>query len=658
MQKTPLYRLAVTAAAAVFLVAGVGLTSVSPAFAEDSETPSPTPTAVETPRPAPTDSTPTPQPGEGVVTPTSTPAPSSTPTSTPSSTPTAVTVVPTPTPATPSAEPDVEPAPDSEVAPLAFQADGLQFSAASISGFDPGNIISDYNFYNSWAMTENEIQSFLDSKIGTCKNSNCLNVYRMDTPTRTFDFGTCATYQGAPNESAARIIYKAQRACGISAKVILVTLQKEQGLATNDSPPLSDLRKAMGFGCPDTSECDANFYGFFNQVYAAARQLTWYNNPEGSFTKRYKVGASNPVQYNPNVGCGAPEVYIQNKATAALYYYTPYQPNAAALANLGGTGDACSSYGNRNFWDYYRSWFGNPIAAERLAGADRFDTAVEISKSTFPSSNVNVVYVTTGSDFPDALSAAPAAAAGGGPLLLTTPTKLPASVKAEIARLKPKKIVIVGGKSAVSASVEKDLASLTGSLVRLAGKDRYETSRIIAKSAFPDAAGAYVATGANFPDALSAGAAAGIAKFPVVLVNGSAASVDQPTKQALAGKSKVMIAGGAAAVSAKVEAGLAAEGRQITRFAGADRNQTSYLINKATFTSAKSVYLATGWSFPDALAGAAAAATTKSPLYVVPAYCVPADTRSAINITLKANRVILLGGPAALFDQVAALAPC
>jgi hypothetical protein len=45
-----------------------------------------------------------------------------------------------------------------------------------------------------------------------------------------------------------------------------------------------------------------------------------------------------------------------------LYDYTPYTPNAAALNNLYGTGDACSSYGNRNFWRYYSDWFGNPAA--------------------------------------------------------------------------------------------------------------------------------------------------------------------------------------------------------------------------------------------------------------------------------------------------------
>lgn len=67
--------------------------------------------------------------------------------------------------------------------------------------------------------------------------------------------------------------------------------------------------------------------------------------------------------YHPDSDrCGGASVTIASAATAALYYYTPYQPNAAALANLYGTGDSCSSYGNRNFWRMYSDWFGDPAS--------------------------------------------------------------------------------------------------------------------------------------------------------------------------------------------------------------------------------------------------------------------------------------------------------
>ncbi|WP_308796734.1 LGFP repeat-containing protein [Agromyces silvae] len=232
--------------------------------------------------------------------------------------------------------------------------------AQALSGadFDPGAIISDANFYNGSAMSEAEIQRFLESAVGgRCDNANCLAAYRTATPTRTWSFGTCSTYHGAANESAARIIFKVQQACNLSAKVILVTLQKEQSLVTNRAPSDGVMRKAMGYGCPDTSSCDSTYYGFFNQIFAAGRQLTWYTNPAGSFTS-IKVGQVNQVRYHPNAACGTKGVHIKNRATAALYYYTPYTPNAAALANIGGTGDGCSAYGNRNFWVFYNNWFG------------------------------------------------------------------------------------------------------------------------------------------------------------------------------------------------------------------------------------------------------------------------------------------------------------
>lgn len=236
--------------------------------------------------------------------------------------------------------------------------------ALSGSDFDAGNIISDSNFYNGAAMSEGEIQSFLERQVGTCANSNCLAVHREDTPTRTWSFGTCATYVGAPAESAARIIFKVQQACGLSAKVILVTLQKEQALITNSAPSDIVMRKAMGYACPDSSVCDATYYGFFNQVFAAGRQLTWYGNPAGSFTS-IRVGQVNAILRYTDPGCGTENVLVRNKATAALYYYTPYTPNAAALANLYGLGDACSSYGNRNFWRMYNDWFGSPTDTTR-----------------------------------------------------------------------------------------------------------------------------------------------------------------------------------------------------------------------------------------------------------------------------------------------------
>jgi LGFP repeat len=239
-------------------------------------------------------------------------------------------------------------------------------SAEALSGsaFNPGLIISDSNFYDSNAMSESQIQSFLNAK---CAGGNCLNVVLSPSTTRVPTNMCPGTYTGAASETSAAILYKVQRACGISAKVLLVTLQKEQGLVTLANPSAAKLQKAMGYACPDTSVCDSQFYGFFNQVYSAASQFKRYGLRTAdnvSFRTKFQIGIPYPIQYNPNPSCGTLSVTVQNKATTALYYYTPYTPNGPALANLSGVGDSCSAYGNRNFWVYYNNWFGDPTTVD------------------------------------------------------------------------------------------------------------------------------------------------------------------------------------------------------------------------------------------------------------------------------------------------------
>ncbi len=245
-------------------------------------------------------------------------------------------------------------------ATLGFVAVQPAASSDALSGsqFDPGNIISDSAFYDSNAMSEADIQSFLNGQIGTCTNGACLNVLVNNVASRDRVVSSktgnliCEAFQGGAL-SAAAIIYRAQVACGISAKVILVTLQKEQGLVTKSAPSQAALDRAMGYACPDTAPCAPTALGFGNQVYSGAAQLKIYKAANFAMQP-----GTHSVLWNPNSACGSSVVNVQNYATAALYSYTPYQPNAAALANLNGTGDGCSSYGNRNFWVYYDSWFG------------------------------------------------------------------------------------------------------------------------------------------------------------------------------------------------------------------------------------------------------------------------------------------------------------
>jgi len=302
-----------------------------------------------------------------------------------------------------------------------------------------------------------------------------------------------------------------------------------------------------------------------------------------------------------------------------------------------------------------------PTGVQRLSGGDRYETAMAVSQRFGP--NVPVLYVATGNDFADGLSAASAAAHVGGPLLLTPTAALPTRIRAEIVRLAPKQIIVVGGESIVGPDVFRDLASLTPSIRRIAGIDRYATGELLVADAFSTARQAFVATGRSFPDALAASAAAGAIGAPVLLVDGASTNIKASVVSALRrlGVGTVRIAGGTGAVSASIASQLAANGFPTVRHEGADRYLTAAAINEAVFgvsaTSGRDAYIATGADFADALAGAALAGVTGDPMYLTQRTCIPHPVWVALGQLAPPTRVIV-GGAAVVGDQVAADTPC
>lgn len=299
---------------------------------------------------------------------------------------------------------------------------------------------------------------------------------------------------------------------------------------------------------------------------------------------------------------------------------------------------------------------GGPTVA-RLSGDNRYATSAAISRDGF-APGVPVVYVASGQNFPDALSAAPAAAYLGGPLLLTEPGGLPSVVATEIRRLAPARIVVVGGTASVASAVESQLAAIAPT-ERVSGDDRFETSRAVVADAFGSATTVYLATGSNFPDALTASAAAASVDGPVILVNGGATTVDAATASLLEslGTTEARIAGGPAGVSSSLESNLRTLGYSVRRDGGSDRFDTARLINAGAFTTAPTVFLASGENFPDALSGAALAGNKGAPLYIAPAGCIPEPIVKGMS-ALQPTKVVLLGGPASLSPAVATLQRC
>jgi putative cell wall-binding protein len=189
----------------------------------------------------------------------------------------------------------------------------------------------------------------------------------------------------------------------------------------------------------------------------------------------------------------------------------------------------------------------------RIAGADRYETAAAISAATF-SPGVALAYIATGVNFPDALAGAAVAGSKGAPILLVTTDSVPVATRAELTRLKPGKIVLLGASGVVSDGVETTLAAYTaGTVVRLAGADRYATAAVISAASF--AAGVdvvYLATGANFPDALAGAAAAGSQDAPILLVKKDSIPAATAAEIARLNPDRIIVLGSSGVVSEAV----------------------------------------------------------------------------------------------------------
>ena len=243
---------------------------------------------------------------------------------------------------------------------------------ATLAGFSAGNIMSDYVMSNKNSMSEAQIQAFLKSK-NSCNKA--IDYHGYSGTTSTGFYYTYSTRDGhyvcmadeffgdnglpsgnQTGQTAAHIIWQAAQDYSINPQVLIVLLQKEQSLITDTYPSTLEYTKATGFCVPDFGPCNDPQPGLIKQVRKAAslfREVL-----DGGWTN-YPIG-NNYIQYNPNTACGGTNVYIENRATSALYRYTPYQPNAHAMG--GGSSSAypqCGAFGNRNFYNYFTDWFGS-----------------------------------------------------------------------------------------------------------------------------------------------------------------------------------------------------------------------------------------------------------------------------------------------------------
>ena len=300
----------------------------------------------------------------------------------------------------------------------------------------------------------------------------------------------------------------------------------------------------------------------------------------------------------------------------------------------------------------------------RIAGINRYDTARLVSSSEF-APGVPVAYLTTGVNFPDALAVGSLAAAGRGPILLTPPGSLAVETAAELERLQPQRVVILGKEDAVSAAVEQSVRSAGYPVSRIAGNNRYETAVLISQQLQPNANQAnrvYLATGLNFPDSLAASAVAARDGDPLLLT-GDVLHPATAAELARLNPAEVVILGSVPTVTAGAESAVRSllPSANVVRYGGSNRYITAALLSQASFAAASTVYISTGMNFPDALAVGPVAGLNSGPVLLVPPTGpVPPEVLAEIE-RLNPSRIVILGTPSTVSAeaeaQLADLAP-
>jgi putative cell wall-binding protein len=390
----------------------------------------------------------------------------------------------------------------------------------------------------------------------------------------------------------------------------------------------------------------------------ADRRLSGYPRPSG---EPWNVLASSPFTTRSG-GTGLHEATTY-KATSGAWVFNAGTLNYAKGVGGAGTSDTRVQTMTTNLLTR-QTGAALTVTTARAGGPTRYETAVAASAHTFAANFGGTVHLATGLDFPDALGAS-AATRGEGPVLLVPRSSLPTAVRDELIRLKPTKVVIVGGSDVVTDAVADAVQSAIGvTPQRAEGPDRYATGAKVSEATFaPGVAVAYVATGRDFPDALAAGAAGAQLGGPVLLTQPTGLPAVTAAELRRLNPQRIVVAGGPSVVSTSVEAALA-QIAPTTRRSGSDRYGTAIAIARDArgALGRGSMLLATGANFPDALAAGPVAAATGGSLMLVPMGSLPVTVAEEI-VRNDPDELLAVGdsgvvsdstlnAAAALFDSV------
>lgn len=290
------------------------------------------------------------------------------------------------------------------------------------------------------------------------------------------------------------------------------------------------------------------------------------------------------------------------------------------------------------------------VGMQTIAGKDRSATSVQISKNTFQKSNG--VILVNGNKSSDALTAGPLAKSLDVPIMFINESNIPDDVKAEINRLQAKDVILIGGKNCISQEIEnKDLKSYNVS--RIAGKDRYETSYLVAQRVFKTNKGKkslIIVNGENSIDALSASNLNDSLYGPILLTNSHSLSQEARKYIRNSEVERITILGGEMRISKDIEDELDDLDVEYDRIAGKDRYETSLLIAQTNIKNNELV-VTSGVNYEDALSVSPYTIKKNANLLLVN------ETEGLDGINkhiknIKPNKVTIIGGYKSISNSV------
>lgn len=291
-------------------------------------------------------------------------------------------------------------------------------------------------------------------------------------------------------------------------------------------------------------------------------------------------------------------------------------------------------------------------SVERLAGSNRFATAAAVARAQYPD-GAPLAFVATGANHADAIAIS-AAAAGVGPVLLVERDRLPSETAAELRRLSPFAILVVGGDQAVSEATMIEVARYAGRETRrIAGSNRFATAAEISEAAFDAGSDiAFVVNGGDFRDGLSATPAAAAFGGPLLLTSADTLPVETESELRRLTPDRIVVVGHTSDVADSVVARLEELAPEVIRIGDPDDATTSVEVSRATFTSAPAAFIATSADFADGLTGGAFAGALPAPLLLVTRDAV-SDAVKCELVRLGTTEIAILGGPSAISERVA-----